>query len=321
MKLVILSTMVIPEVSERHLQAVEAAGREAGLDVVVAGTREAQIAAIGNAEIAFGGITEEVFRHAGRLRWIQSVGAGVDRYLTPAFVESDVVLTSEKGEVGTHLAEHAFAHLLALTRGINTALRERRWDVRIPIRLAAWELTGRTMGVIGMGGTGVEVARRAHAFGMRVIATDPEPVEQPSFVESLWKPERFHDLLHESDAVVVTCPLTAATRGMFDEAAFAAMQPHAILVNVSRGEIAEMDALIAALREGRIAGAGLDVTPREPLPEDNPLWTMENVIITFHTAGASPYRGDRIVGRFRRNLAHFLAGEPLEGVIDKRKGY
>ena len=321
MKLVILSTMVIPEVSEPHLQAVEAAAREAGLDVVVAGTREAQLAAIEDAEIAFGGITEEVFRRAARLRWIQSVGAGVDRYLTPAFANSDVVLTSEKGLVGTHLAEHAFAHLLALTRGIATALRERRWEARFPIRAAAWELTGRTMGVVGMGGTGVEVARRAHAFGMRVIAADPEPVEQPPFVEALWQPDRFHDLLRESDVVVVTCPLTAETRGMFDAAAFAAMPRHAILVNVSRGEVLAMEALIQALREGTIAGAGLDVTPTEPLPPENPLWTMENVIITFHTAGASPYRGDRIVGRFRRNLAHFLAGEPLEGVIDKEKGY
>jgi phosphoglycerate dehydrogenase-like enzyme len=320
-KLVILSTMVIPEVSEPQLQAVEAAAREAGLEVVVAGTHLSQMTAIEDADIAFGAITEEIFRNARRLRWIQSVGAGVDRYLTPLFAESDVVLTSEKGLVGPHLAEHAFAHLLALTRGINTALRERRWDARFPIRAAAWELTGRTMGVIGIGGTGIEVARRAHAFGMRVIATDPEPVEQPSFVEAVWAPEKLHHLLGESDAVVVTCPLTAQSRAMFDEAAFQAMQRHAILVNVSRGEIVAMDPLIDALRRGLIAGAGLDVTPQEPLPPNNPLWSMENVIITFHTAGASPYRGNRIVDRFRRNLARFQAGQPLEGVIDKHKGY
>jgi phosphoglycerate dehydrogenase-like enzyme len=321
MKLVILSTMVIPDVNERHLQAVEQAAREAGVDTVVAGTTETQVAAIKDADIAFGGITEEVFLQAKQLKWIQSIGAGVDRYLTPAFVESGVVLTSEKGLVGTHLAEHAFAHLLALTRGINTAIRQKDWNQRVPIRLAAWELTGRTMGVIGMGGTGVEVARRAHAFGMRVIATDPEPVERPPFVEAIWGPDRFHDLLRQSDAVVVTAPHTAETRGMFDLEAFRAMPRHVILVNVSRGEIVNMDAVIQALREGLIAGAGLDVTPKEPLPLDNPLWSMENVIITFHTAGASPYRGDRIVERFRRNLGHFLKGEPLEGVIDKRKGY
>jgi len=120
---------------------------------------------------------------------------------------------------------------------------------------------------------------------------------------------------------VITCPLTPASRRMFDDAAFKAMRRHAVLVNVSRGEVMEMEALIAALRDRVIAGAGLDVTPVEPLPPDNPLWTMDNVIITFHTAGASPYRGDRIVDRFRRNLARFQAGEPLEGVIDKVKAY
>src|SRR5207244_1901096 len=158
MKLVILSNMVIPEVAEAELQAVEAIAREAGLEVAVAGTREAQLVAVRDAEVAFGGITEEVFQQAPRLRWIQSVGAG-------------------------------------------------------------------------MGGTGVEVARRAAAFGMRVIATDPEPVEQPPFVAALWTPGRFHDLLRESDVVVITCPSTAETRGMLDEAAFRAMRRHAILVN------------------------------------------------------------------------------------------
>lgn len=321
MKLVILDSMVIPEVAEPQLMAVAEAARAAGLEVVTASTTERQIAAIADADIAFGGITEEVFKHARQLRWIQSVGAGVDRYLTPTFVQSDVVLTSEKGLVGTHLAEHAFALLLALTRGIATAAREHRWDARLAIRAAAWELTGRTMGVIGMGGTGVEVANRAAAFGMRVLATEPEPVAQPASVEAIWPPSRLHHLLAESDAVVVTCPLTEETRAMFDAAAFAAMRRHALLINVSRGEVMAMDDLIDALRRGVIAGAGLDVTPTEPLPAANPLWSMKNVLITFHTAGASPYRGDRIVERFRRNLAHFQAGEPLEGVIDKRKGY
>src|SRR5262249_8792017 len=208
-----------------------------------------QIAAIPDADIAFGGISEEVFKHAGKLRWIQSVGAGVDRYLTPTFVESGVVLTSEKGQVGAHLAEHAFAHLLALTRGIATALRERRWDARFPIRAAAWELTGLTMGVIGMGGTGMEVARPAHALGIRVLGLDPGPVERPALVESIWPPARLHELLGQSDVVVITCPLTAETRHMFDADAFRAMRRHAILVNVSRGEVMEMEALIAALRD------------------------------------------------------------------------
>jgi phosphoglycerate dehydrogenase-like enzyme len=266
MKLVILRGQFIPEVGEKQIRAVEEAAQAAGIAVVSAEDRETQMTEIEDADIGFGYVAREVLPRATRLRWLQSVGAGVDRQLYPEFIDSPITLTSEKGLVGNQLAEHAFAHLLALTRGIGTAIREKRWDARIPIRLAAWELTGRTMGVIGLGGTGVEVARRAAAFGM-------------------------------------------------------VMRRHAVLVNVSRGEVVELEALIAALRDGQIAAAGLDVTPIEPLPPDNPLWSMDNVIISFHTAGASPYRGDRIVERFRRNLARFQAGEPLEGVIDKVKGY
>ena len=321
MKVVILARQFIPEVGEPQLRAVAEAARAAGCEIVLARDRETQMVEVEDADAAFGYIAPEVLPRAKKLRWIQSVGAGVDSQLYPEFIESPVTLTSEKGLVGNQLAEHAFAHLLALTRGINTAVRVRRWDARIGIRTAAWELTGRTMGVVGLGGTGVEVARRAAAFGMDVLAMDPEPVEQPSFVRALWGLDRFHDLLAASDAVVITCPLAPASRGMFDGAAFARMRPHAVLVNVSRGEVVQMEALITALQEGRIAGAGLDVTPIEPLPPDNPLWTMDNVIISFHTAGASPHRGDRIVDRFRRNLARFQAGEPLEGVIDKVKGY
>jgi phosphoglycerate dehydrogenase-like enzyme len=321
MKLVILANQVIPEVGERELRAVAEAAQGAGLTVVLARDRETQMVEIEDADIAFGRIPPEVFARARRLRWVQGVGAGVDSQLYPAFIASPVVLTSEKGLVGNHLAEHAFGLLLALTRGINTAIRVRRWDARFAIRAAAWELTDRTMGIVGLGGTGVAVARRAAAFGMDVLAMDPEPVEKPPTVRALWGVERFHDLLAAADVVVVTCPLTPATRGMFDREAFARMRRHALLIDVSRGEVLEMEALIAALRDGVIAGAGLDVTPVEPLPPDNPLWAMDNVIITFHTAGASPYRGGRIVERFRRNLARFQAGESLEGVIDKVKGY
>ncbi len=321
MKLVILTKQFIPEVGEPQLRAVEEAARTAGCAVMTAHDLETQMVEVEDADLAFGFIAPEVLPRAAKLRWIQSVGAGVDAQLYPEFVAHPVTLTSEKGLVGTHLSEHAFAHLLALTRGINTAIRVRRWDARIGIRNAAWELNGRTMGVIGLGGTGVEVARRAEAFGMDVIALDPEPVERPPFVHAVWGLDRFHELLAASDVVVITAPLAPASKGMFNREAFAHMRRHAVLVNVSRGEVMEMEALIAALRDGVIAGAGLDVTPIEPLPPDNPLWTMDNVIISFHTAGASPHRGDRIVERFRRNLARFQADEPLEGVIDKNKGY
>lgn len=322
MKLVVIRSGVgIPEVEERHVQAVCEIASEAGLEVERPQSREDEVIAIVDADIAFGGVVPSLFEHAKRLRWIQTVGAGVDRYVQGPLVTSNVALTSEKALVGTHLAEQAFALLLAVTRGIAISLRERRWDARIPIRLRSWELGGRTAGLVALGGTGVEIAKRAKAFGMRVIAVDPEPVKVPPEVESCWGMDRFHELLGQSDVVFISAPLTNESRKMFNAAAFAAMKPDSVLINVSRGEIVDADALLAALESGHLRAAGLDVTPEEPLPPDSPLWDHPHVVVTPHVAGASPHRGDRIVERFRRNLGHLLADEPLEGVIDKQKGY
>ena len=144
---------------------------------------------------------------------------------------------------------------------------------------------------------------------------------RPAEVEAVWGLASFHRLLGESDVVVICAPLAPSTRGLVDRAAFGAMRPHAILINVTRGAIVDDAALVEALREGRIGGAGLDVTPVEPLPAGHPLWAMDNVIITPHTAGASPLRMDRAVDLFCRNLEAFRDGSPLESVIDKAKGY
>lgn len=322
MKLVVvMSGVTVPEVEERHVEAVVEAARAAGLEVAMPKNREDEEAEIVDAEVAFGGVEPDLYLHAERLRWIQSVGAGVDRYLHGPLVTSDVVMTSEKGLVGTQLAEQAFALLLAVTRGIAISMRQRTWDARVPIRRRSWELGGRTAGLIALGGTGAEIARRAAAFGMRVIAVDPEPPSVPREVEACWGTDRFRELIGQSDVVFVSAPLTAETCNLFNTDTFAAMKPDSILINVSRGEIVEETALIDALNSGHLRAAGLDVTPREPLPPDSPLWDHPHVVITPHAAGASPFRGDRIVERFRRNLDHLLAGEPLEGIIDKVKGY
>ncbi|MHB8574744.1 MAG: D-2-hydroxyacid dehydrogenase [Dehalococcoidia bacterium] len=322
MKLVVVRSGIgIPEVEERHVQAVIAAARAAGLEVATPQNREDEEAAVADADIAFGGMRPALFVHAERVRWIQAVGAGVDAYVQGPLVTSEVVLTSEKGLVGTHLAEQAFALLLAVTRGIAISLREKRWDARIPIRRRSWELGGRTAGLVGLGGTGAEIAHRAAAFGMRVIATDPEPPSVPPEVEACWGPDRFRDLIGQSDVVFVSAPLTAETRHLFNAETFAAMKADSVLVNVSRGEIVEEQALLDALNSGHLRAAGLDVSPREPLPAESALWDHPHVVITPHVAGASPLRGDRIVERFKRNLTRFIAEEPLEGVIDKVKGY
>lgn len=292
-----------------------------GVEVLQPETDDARAEAVPSVEIVFGGLSREEFRRAGSLRWIQAPAAGVDGVLTPELRASDVILTSAKGFVGIHLAEHAMALLLALSRRVARAARTRTWDDKWPIRDSSIELYGERMGIVGLGGTGRELAVRAAAFGMEVIAVDPEPVEAPECVSECGPMDRFHDLLERSRVVAVCAPLTPETEGMFDRQAFSRMRSDALLVNVTRGRIVDEEALLEALREGQIAGACLDVTPVEPLADDHPLWTMDNVVLTPHTAGASPARDGRAVDHLCDNLRRYLAGEPLVGLIDKEKGY
>ena len=307
------------DLDDRHVQQIRAVSEE--VELLQLQSEGEVLEAMPDVHVVFGELSEDMFSRADELRWVQVTGAGVDSRLFREFVDSDVVFTSAKGIVGVHLAEHAMALLLGLTRGIATAVRKPSWDQRAPIREAAWELVGLTMGIVGLGGTGRDLADRANGFGMRIVAVDPEDVDVPSCVEACWKMDRFYDLLEQSDVVAICAPLTAETEGMFDREAFARMRSRALLINVTRGRIVNEEALMEALREGVIGGAGLDVTPQEPLPEDHPLWRMENVIITPHAAGGSPNRQDRIVELFCENLRRLLAGQPLLSVIDKRKGY
>ena len=289
--------------------------------VVRVDSEEEALAVMPEIEVVCGEITRALFARRRKLAWIQSWGAGVDGLLYPELVESDVVLCSAKGYVGVHLADHGMALLLALTRGIHTAIRNPGWEPRWPIRHASWELVDRIMGIVGLGGTGREMARRASAFGMRVVAVDPEDVEVPPEVEACWGMDRFHALLEQSDVVAVCAPLTTETEGLFDRTAFARMRNHALLINVTRGRIVDEAALLEALEGKLIGGAGLDVVPQEPLPGDHPLWKMDNVVITPHTAGGSPNRDGRCVALFCENLRRYRDGRSLTSVIDKRKGY
>jgi phosphoglycerate dehydrogenase-like enzyme len=311
--------LVTIDLSPQHLDQLRAAGDD--VEVIVADSSDEALERIPEADVLVGGFNLGLYRRAERLRWVQSWGAGIDSMLFNEFVDSDIRLTSAKGTVGVHLAEHAIALLFSLTRGIGTAVRERRWDNRMDIRHASWELIDRTIGIIGLGGTGRALANRLAAFGSRILAVDPEEVEVPSSVETCWKLDRFHDLLSETDIVVICAPLTPETVGMFDTAAFDAMQNHAILINVTRGKIVEETALLNALKEGKIGGAGLDVTPQEPLPEDHELWRLPNVVITPHTAGGSPNRDDRLLKLITENIQRFRNGEPLLSEINKQKGY
>ena len=315
------NTAVLGELTGPQREQIRAtAGADS--EVVTAQNLAEQIAQARDSDFVFGELAPEAFAVTQRLQWVQGLGAGGGRMLYPAFRDSPIPLASNKGQVGEQIAEHAFGLLLALSRGIAAAARRRSWhDNPRAYRKHMWELTGLTMGILGFGGIGRAVARRAEAFGMSIVAVNPSAVASPPYGAEIWGTDRFADLLAVSDVLTICCPLTPATEGLFDQAAFRQMKPSAVLINVSRGQITVEDALVAALEQGVIRGAGLDVSPREPLPPDSPLWTMDNVVITSHTAGASQYTGERALTRFCANLRHWQHGETLEGVIDKHKGY
>jgi len=320
MKILYTPLMIVPSVTlEQRAAILEAAGP--GATFVEAKDAASQRREIVDADALFGRVAPEIFALNKRLRYYQSIGAGVDSILTRELVESDVPLASEKGGVGIHLAEHAFALLLGLTRGLHTAIRQPDYTLREPIRLRQLELYDLTMGIVGFGGTGREVARRALGFGMRVLAVDIEDVAPEPGVEAIWKPDRLGDLLGASDAVVICLPLTKATHHLFTRDLFRKMKRTGYLINVTRGAIVYGDDLLKALDEEMIGGAGLDVTDPEPLPAGHRLWNHPRAIVTPHTAGGSPRRPGRVIETFCENLRRMRSGQPLIALIDKRKGY
>ncbi len=280
------------------------------------------------AEVYMGfGIPVEVLRVGERLRWVHSGAAGVRGSLTPEMLASDVVFTNSAGIHGPPVAETVLAAILHFARGLDVAIRgqrEGRWDKRLfdaadsPVR----ELSRSTVGVVGLGGLGLEVARRAVALGARVIGTRrrPEPVGVEG-VTVLTGESGLNELLETSHYVVLTVPETAETTGLINTSALARMRPDAVLVNVGRGGLVETSALVTALEEGRLRGAALDAFEREPLPPEDPLWSAPRLLITPHTSGYSHTFWERETSLILENLRRFRAGEPLRNMVDKRVGY
>lgn len=269
-----------------------------------------------------GSFFREIVRTAHRARWIHTSSAGVDELFCPELSQrSELILTCGKGEsVATLLAEHAMALLLALTRCIVSAARKANWQ-RDAFGMAPTELRGMTMGIVGFGAVGQALATRACAFEMSILGIRNRPSSPPAGVEAIWGPDRLPELLRRSDVVVLILPHTPQTAGSFGEIQLAQMKNTAFLINVGRGQVVDGKALERALVEGWIAGAGLDVMPEEPWPAESPLWHMDNVIITPHIAGNSPYRAARNLEQFVANFGRFIRGEPLTSVVDRQAGY
>jgi phosphoglycerate dehydrogenase-like enzyme len=271
----------------------------------------------------YGFITPGVIRASKSLRWVQQPSAGVEGLMDiPELVESDIVLTNMQRVYAPEIADQAIGYLLAFTRSLTHFVRSQsaqEWSSRRP-GVVLDELLGKTLLVIGLGGIGSETARRAHAFGMRVLATDPKVFERPLYVEELHRPDVFHALLPRADVVASAVPLTKQSLRMIGAREFALMKRGVVLINVSRGKVVDTQALVEALDSGQVAAAGLDVTDPEPLPKDHPLWSRR-AIITPHSAGQSPGGERRRHELFRENLRRFAAGEMLLNVVDKKVGY
>ncbi len=304
-----------------------------GLEIVVAKDLDSLIREVADADIltgSYGGGSGDTFKRiidaAVKVRWVHTSSAGVDELLGPHVFDRDFIFTSGKGfSVANLLAEHAFALLLGVTRGIGKAARLDGWHPELfrpdPVRLNIGEVRGLTMGIIGFGSVGQALAKRALAFEMKVLGIRAHPAPPPPGVEAVWGPERREELLQRSDVVVLILPNTPETQGSFGEAQLRAMKKSALLINIGRGHVVDGAALERALVERWIAGAGLDVMPTEPWPASSPLWKMDNVILTPHTAGNSPNRGSRDMEVFRQNFGRFVRGEPLVSVVDRKATY
>lgn len=277
-----------------------------------------------DADAVIGFCTPAMVQASPRLRWIHINHAGIDQDWSPELARSAITVSNMQRMHGPNSADQAFALLLALTRGIyppTPAGGTEGWTENNARAANLSELEGKTMLLVGLGGIGTQVARRAHAFGMRVRALDPKLSERPAFVFSVDKPDKMAELLPAADVVVLACPLTEETRGLIGSKQLNAMKKSAYLINVGRGGLVQTEALSEALAQKKIAGAGLDVTDPEPLPAEHPLWKMPNAVISPHVGGQSSGAADRQWRLVRENVRRFVAGEPLLAVVEKSKGY
>jgi phosphoglycerate dehydrogenase-like enzyme len=290
------------------------------LTVVVAETAAEAARLVGEADAAFGTLAPELLREAKRLRWLQAPQAAPPAgYYSPELVAHPVAVTNFREIYNDHIAAHIMAFVLAFARDLHRYLplqRERRWQPAA-LDTGVVHLPEATTLIVGVGGIGAETARLAAAFGMRVLGVDARRKDSPPGVAELHPAEALDDLLPRADFVILTVPHTPATEGFMHRARFARMKRGSFFINIGRGKTTRLDDLVAALRAGEIAGAGLDVFEEEPLPADHPLWTMPGVLITPHTAGYGPYLDERRFEILLDNCRRFLGDRPLRNLVDK----
>ena len=326
-----IGTILIPHglsinpvtMNEQTLKRIKEVAPEADL-VVIKNKEEWEQKAgefTSSTEVVFGRLPFARIRELPRLRWVQQDFAGSDWLQNfPDLIERDFILTNASGVHAIPIAEHILALMLALARDFPHSFRKQgqhQWSRRGRVI----ELDGATMGVIGLGKIGEKTAEKAKGLNMRVLAIRRNPERSSPHVDIMYGPKGLPDLLSQSDWVAIAAPMTPETRGMIGERELKSMKKSAHIINIARGSIIQEGMLIKALQEGWIAGAGLDVFEKEPLPPDSPLWDMENVIVTGHYAGSTPFYFQRVLEIFLENLRRYRSGEPLINVVDKRRGY
>ncbi len=259
---------------------------------------------------------------ADKLRWVQAGTAGVNHLLVSGLGDGDICLTNARDAHGIPIAEQILAMMLAFATGLHTLIRAQTahtWVATQVIR-EKFELAGQTLCIVGVGDIGGTLAHKAKQLGLRVLGVRRTATPHRD-IDGLYAPNQLLTALPQANHVALCLPLTAATTGLIGQAELRAMKPTAYLYNVGRGASIDASALLRALQENWIAGAGLDVTDPEPLPPDSPLWALPNVILAQHTSGSSPYNADRITDIFLDNLQRYRQGEPLRNVVDKSQGY
>lgn len=315
-----LRLLVLNHLAHRHLDVLTNAMPHISIQTATLETA-AEFAATTDVLAAWGNMDIRPFYlTAPNLKWIHALSAGVEKLTFPEIQDSSVILTNSKGIHGIPVSEHVLSLMLTFSRGLNLLLRQQQQHVwkRVPTD----EIYEKTIGIVGLGSIGRAIAKKSKALGMTVLATKRE-ITSEIFVDKLFAPTQMAEMLAASDYVVVALPLTEETNEMFGMEYFRHMKKSAYFINIARGSVVDEKALIAALEEGLIRGAGLDVFEEEPLASDSPLWDMPNVIITPHLAAISPYYMDRAVKLLADNLCRFIQGGEGEmvNVIDKRKGY
>lgn len=271
-------------------------------------------------------IKPEQFATAGKLKWIHSPAAAVHQLMFPELIKSEVIVTNSGDVHGPVVAEHALTLVLAMAKRLPQAMhyqQNKQWaqETLWQEQPRPQEIAGATVLVIGLGAIGREFASRAKSLGMKVLAVRENPQKGASGVDAVYAPSQLDELLPQADYVLLCTPVTPATTGLMNAARLARMKAESYLINVGRGPLVDEKALIEALREIRIAGAALDVFTEEPLPPESPFWSLENVLITPHTAAVTDCLWERHYKLIAENLTRFLEGKPLLNLIDKRRGY